>query len=160
MHGRPLHSRLQTEQFHVLSFEGPDAYARAGGISTRISGLVDALAQLGHETHLWFVGDPDQPGHERQGRVVLHRWCQWISRHHPAGVYAGEEQKCADYAASLPPYLLSHELMPLLAAGGRAVVLAEEWQTVDAVLHLDALLKRAGLRERVTMFWNANNTFG
>jgi glycosyltransferase involved in cell wall biosynthesis len=40
------------------------------------------------------------------------------------------------------------------------VILAEEWHTVDAVLHLDWLLGRAGLRERVAMLWNANNTFG
>jgi glycosyltransferase involved in cell wall biosynthesis len=31
---------------------------------------------------------------------------------------------------------------------------------VDAVLHLDELLRRAGLRDRVAMFWNANNIFG
>jgi hypothetical protein len=49
-------------QFHVLSFEGPDAYARAGGIATRISGLTQALAALGYETHLWFVGDPHFSG--------------------------------------------------------------------------------------------------
>jgi hypothetical protein len=46
------------EQFHILSFEGPDPYARAGGIATRITGLARALAGAGHETHLWFVGDP------------------------------------------------------------------------------------------------------
>jgi glycosyltransferase involved in cell wall biosynthesis len=40
-----------------------------------------------------------------------------------------------------------------------AVVLAEEWQTVAAVLHLDWLLRDAGLRHRVTILWNANNTF-
>jgi glycosyltransferase involved in cell wall biosynthesis len=39
-------------------------------------------------------------------------------------------------------------------------VLAEEWQTVNAVLHLDILLRRAGLRDRVAIFWNANNVFG
>ena len=27
---------LRREQFHILSFEGPDAYSRAGGIATRI----------------------------------------------------------------------------------------------------------------------------
>jgi hypothetical protein len=26
-------------QFHVLPFEGPDAYVRAGGLATRVSGL-------------------------------------------------------------------------------------------------------------------------
>ena len=40
------------------------------------------------------------------------------------------------------------------------MVLAEEWQTVDAVLHLHWLLRYRGMRDRVTMLWNANNTFG
>jgi len=39
-------------------------------------------------------------------------------------------------------------------------VLAEEWQTAGAVLHLHRLLEDSGLRKRVTMAWNANNTFG
>jgi glycosyltransferase involved in cell wall biosynthesis len=39
------------------------------------------------------------------------------------------------------------------------VVLAEEWHTVDAVLHLDWLLRNARIRDQVSIFWNANNTF-
>ena len=39
-------------------------------------------------------------------------------------------------------------------------ILAEEWQTVDAVLHLDWLLRAAGVREQASILWNANNTFG
>jgi YHS domain-containing protein len=54
-------------QFHIFPFEGPDAYSRAGGIATRVEGLARALADLRLETHLWFVGDPDLPGHEEQG---------------------------------------------------------------------------------------------
>jgi hypothetical protein len=94
-------------QFHILSFEGPDQYARTGGIASRISGLSVALAEAGFETHLWFIGDPSLAGHEGWGRLWLHRWCQWISQYHPAGVYDGEEGKRADYAASLPPFLLT-----------------------------------------------------
>ena len=146
-------------QFHILSFEGPDAYARAGGIASRITGLSETLAEAGFETHLWFVGDPYLPGHETRGQLQLHRWCQWISRYHPAGVYDGEEGKLADYAASLPPFLFREMLLPHLQRGGRAVVLAEEWHTVDAVLHLDWLLRGAAVRDQVTVFWNANNTF-
>jgi D-inositol-3-phosphate glycosyltransferase len=146
-------------QFHVLSFEGPDPYARAGGIGSRVSGLADALSRIGFETHLWFVGDPDLPGHESRGNLDLHRWCQWISRHHPAGVYDGEEGKRSDYASSLPPYL-RELLLPALHRGERATVLAEEWHTAGAVMHLDWLLREAGLRSRVTILWNANNTFG
>ena len=75
-------------------------------------------------------------------------------------MYDGEDTKCRDYAASLPPYLLENELRARLEAGEHAVILAEEWHTAPAVLHLDALLRKAGLRERVTLLWNANNTFG
>jgi glycosyltransferase involved in cell wall biosynthesis len=146
-------------QFHILSFEGPDPYARAGGIASRISGLSEALAEAGFETHLWFIGDPSFAGRERRGHLWLHRWCQWISQYHPAGVYDGEEGKRADYAASLPPFLLREVLLPHVEGGGHAVVLAEEWHTVDAVLHLDWLLRGAGVRNRVTIVWNANNTF-
>jgi len=39
-------------QFHLLSFEGPDGYSRAGGIASRIEGLARTLAGLGFETHL------------------------------------------------------------------------------------------------------------
>ena len=70
-------------QLHILSFEGPDPYARAGGIASRIGGLAQALAASGFETHLWFVGDPHLPGHESHGQLQLHRWCQWISLYHP-----------------------------------------------------------------------------
>jgi glycosyltransferase involved in cell wall biosynthesis len=148
-------------RFHILSFEGPDPYARAGGIASRIEGLSGTLADFGFDTHLWFVGDPDLPGHESRGPLTLHRWCQWISRYHPGGVYDGEEGKRADYAASLPPFLFQEVLAPALRDNDDPiVVMAEEWQTVDAVLHLDYLLRRGGLRERVRIFWNANNIFG
>ncbi|MGE0158707.1 MAG: glycosyl transferase family 1 [Gemmatimonadales bacterium] len=148
-------------QFHILSFEGPDAYSRAGGIASRLTGLASALADAGCETHFWFVGDPVLPGHEHQGALALHRWCQWISAHHPAGVYDGEERKEPDYASSLPPYLVREVLLPHLEnPAHRAVVLAEEWHTVHTVLHLDWLLRRTGIRERVRIVWNANNTFG
>jgi glycosyltransferase involved in cell wall biosynthesis len=154
-----VESSMSEIQFHLLSFEGPDGYARAGGIASRVSGLSEALAEAGFETHLWFVGDPHLPGHEKRGQLSWHRWCQWISRYHPAGVYDGEEGKRVDYAASLPPFLLRETLLPHLQRGGRAVVLAEEWQTADTVLHLDWLLRNAKVRERVVIFWNANNTF-
>ena len=70
-------STLDT-QFHILSFEGPDGYARAGGIASRITGLSEALAEAGLETHLWFVGDPALSGHEYREQLSWHRWCPWI----------------------------------------------------------------------------------
>ena len=119
------------------------------------------MAGAGFETHLWFVGDPDMEGYEVRGRLILHRWCQWISRYHPEGVYAGEEGKRADFVRTLPPILVNEILLPrLMDANEQAVILAEEWHTVDAVLHLDWLLRQSGIREKTAMLWNANNVFG
>jgi hypothetical protein len=125
----PLPPEEVNMQFHVLSFEGPDPYARAGGIASRVTGLTQALAAMGFETHLWFVGDAHLPGHETQDQLRLHRWCQWISRSHPLGVYDGEEGKRTDYAVSLPPFLFREVLLPHVQHGGQAVILAEEWHT-------------------------------
>jgi glycosyltransferase involved in cell wall biosynthesis len=147
-------------QFHLVSFEGPDGYSRAGGLASRVVGLTETLAARDLETHLWFVGDPGLPGEETAGRLRLHRWCQWISAHHLGGVYEGEEGKRNDFVASLPPALVQSVMLPHLSRGGRAVIMAEEWHTADAVLHLDWLLRRAGIRNRVTILWNANNLFG
>jgi glycosyltransferase involved in cell wall biosynthesis len=146
-------------QFHLMAFEGPDAYARVGGLASRVEGLARALASHDFEVHLWFIGDPDAPADECSDGVQLHRWCQWISRHHPRGVYDGEEGKRMDLCRSLPPQLAAR-LAPHLHGGGHAVVLAEEWQTADAITHLDFLLRRAGLRERASLLWNANHSFG
>ncbi len=67
--------------FCILSFEGPDLYARAGGLAVRATHLAETLARRGYLTHLFFVGDPYAPGLETRegGRLILHRWCQWIS---------------------------------------------------------------------------------
>jgi glycosyltransferase involved in cell wall biosynthesis len=154
-------SRASRLQFHLLSFEGPDRYARAGGLASRVTGLAEALAGRGFDTHLWFVGDPDLPGEDRAGRLVLHRWCQWISRCHPAGVYDGEWGKVNDYAASLPSHLVAGPLRRhLRPSSTRAVIVAEEWHTVPAVIRLDELLRQQGLRDRASILWNANNVFG
>jgi glycosyltransferase involved in cell wall biosynthesis len=147
-------------QIHLLSFEGPDAYSRIGGLATRVSGLCQALVAAGHETHLWFVGEPGLPGYERRDGLHLHRFCQWISQYFPKGVYDGEYNKVPDYAGALPPVLLRDWLEPHIAKGGQAVIMGEEWQTADAILHLDHLLRHMGFRQRVRTFWNANNVFG
>ena len=77
--------------FVIVSFEGPDPYSQAGGLGVRVSGLARTLAEQGHETHVFFIGDPALPGEERigDGRLVLHRWAQWISANCPLGVYDG-----------------------------------------------------------------------
>ena len=147
-------------QCHILSFEGPDPYAQAGGIASRINGLSIGLVNAGVDTHLWFVGDPNLPGHEISRGVHLHRWCQWISQYHPVGVYDGEEGKLSDYAASLPPYMLENFLLPAFQEEEHVLILAEEWHTVPAIFHLDWLLRGIDRRKSVTFLWNANNTFG
>jgi len=126
--------------FVILSFEGPDRYAHAGGLGSRVSELATALAGMGFETHLFFVGDPELPGLEARedGRLMLHRWCQWISHYHPHGVYDGEEGKLSDWERSLPPWLEKELLEPKVAAGGSVVIMAEEWHTVGSVLALNA----------------------
>jgi hypothetical protein len=104
-------------QFHVLSFEGYDPYACAGGLASRINGLVHTLAEVDYETHLWFVGDPQLPGHETQGRLQLHRWCQWISQYHPGGVYEGEE--ASDLTMPPPPAISLSRGAPASSAAGK-----------------------------------------
>jgi len=146
--------------FCLLSFEGPDRYARAGGLGVRVTHLANTLAARGHDTHLFFVGDPSKPGREthKNGRLTWHRWCQWISAYHPFGVYTAEEDKLRDWNDSLPPFLIEHVIEPALAAGRLPVILAEEWHTAEALIRLHDQLHAAGLAHRCVLFWNANNT--
>ncbi len=144
----------------ILSFEGPDRYSLAGGLGVRVSHLAKTLAQRGFETHLLFVGDPYAPGRESHldGRLSLHRWCQWISAHHPIGVYDDEEAKLRDFNDSVPSFLVEQVIRPALKAGKLPVVLAEEWHTAEALIQLSDQLHAAGLRKQCVLFWNANNT--
>ncbi len=148
--------------FVVLSFEGPDVYSQAGGLGVRVKGLSRTVAQLGFQTYLYFCGDPDLPGEESQenGRLVLRRWCQWISARHRGGVYDGEEEKIRDWNASLPPRLIDEVITPAVESGRNVVVLGEEWHTSWSMSLISDSLYYRGLRDRVVMLWNANNTFG
>ena len=148
--------------FVLLSFEGPDAYSRAGGLGARVSGLAWALAEEGYETHLVFVGSPELPGHETgcDGKLHLHRWCQWISRYHPGGVYDGEEGKLYDWDRSLPAWLEERLLPALVAVHRPVVVIGEEWQTSRTVIQLGGRAGERGWLGHMRFFWNANNTFG
>ncbi len=147
--------------FVLISFEGPDVYSQAGGLGVRVKGLSRALAQLGHQTHVFFVGDPDLPSEEshERGRLRYHRWCQWISAHHRGGVYDGEEEKLRDWNRSLPPAVIEGLIEPAIAAGNNVVLLGEEWQTAGTMNLISDSLYYRGLRDRVVMMWNANNTF-
>lgn len=147
--------------FVLLSFEGPDLYSRAGGLGSRVTELATTLAAMGFETHLFFIGDPNLPGHELlvSDRLQLHRWCQWISRYHPTGVYDGEEGKLYDWERSLPGWLEKEVLEPRIAAGGSVVVMGEEWQTTNSMVAIHRAALQRGWRNQVRLLWNANNTF-
>ena len=149
-------------EFILLSFEGPDPYAQAGGLGVRVANLAYALAGHGYRTHVFFIGDPDKPGYEEQidGRLILHRWCQWISAYYPWGVYDGEEDKLRDYTISVPAFIVDEIAGPAAARGKRLVVLAEDWHMAGSVIELSDRLYRAGLRKYAVLLWNANNTMG
>jgi len=145
----------------VLSFEGPDRYAMVGGLGVRATELAIALDDAGTRTDLIFVGDPNLEAVESRGRALtLRRWGQWISAYHPGGVYDGQWGKIEDYTHSVPPFIRDSIVRPAADRRERVLIMAEDWQVVPAVLRLDHLLREAGLRERVTIAWNANNTYG
>jgi hypothetical protein len=147
--------------FVIVSFEGRDPYSLAGGLGVRVANLSETLADMGFPVHVFFIGDPKLPGEEvsQDGRLVLHRWCQWISHYYPQGVYQGENQKLYDFNKSLPPYVTDNIIKPAVAAGKLVVILSEEWQTAEVVCRFNDLLRSKGIRDDVVMLWNANNTF-
>lgn len=152
----------QKTVFVILSFEGPDVYSQAGGLGVRVKGLSRELARLGYQTYLYFCGDPDLPSEEdlEEGRLHYRRWCQWISALHRGGVYDGEEGKIRDWNQSLPAHVIDTVITPAVAAGAYVVLLGEEWHTSWSMKLISDLLYYRGLRDRVVMLWNANNTFG
>ncbi len=145
----------------ILAFEGPDRYSMIGGLGVRATELALALGENGFKTTLIFVGDPEKaPVEGFAPNVELRRWCQWISKYHPGGVYDGEHGKIDDYAQSAPAFIVSEIVKPAHRRGERVLVLAEDWQVVPAVLRLDRALAEAGLRGAASVAWNANNTYG
>ena len=148
--------------FILLSFEGRDSYSMAGGLGVRVTHLSQTLAKEGFTTHLFFIGDPHLKGEETGwgGKLVLHRWCQWISQYYPSGVYQGENEKIFDFNESIPPFVLNNIIKPASRDDKIVVILAEEWHTAEAVCRLGNLLQKSGLRDKVIIFWNANNIFG
>ena len=148
--------------FVILSFEGPDVYSQAGGLGVRVKGLSRGLARMGYTTYLYFCGDPDLPGEEEveDGRLHLRRWCQWISAQHRGGVYDGEEGKIRDWNYSLPSSLIQNVIEPAVKAGQYVVILGEEWHTSWSMRLISDALYYRGIRDRVVMLWNANNTYG
>ncbi len=147
--------------FLLLSFEGPDHYSLAGGLGVRVTNLSQTLSYLGFPTHLIFVGDPRLKGEELSngGKLILHRWCQWISQYYPSGVYQGENEKLYDFNESVPWFVMEHIIKPAVAQDKLVIILGEEWHTTEAMCRISDLLRSNSLRDKVVMFWNANNTF-
>lgn len=141
----------------LVAFEGPDRYSFVGGLATRMNDLAAALVARGHRVRHVFVGDPALPHLEERegGRLILERWCQWISAYHPRDVYDGEDGKYLDFSRTVPPHLAE-----VVAADRdtRTVLLFEDWQTAAAAIGTSTLLAAGGVRAPV--FWNANNTYG
>jgi glycosyltransferase involved in cell wall biosynthesis len=145
----------------LLSFEGPDPYSMVGGLGTRVTELSGALAETGVGTTLLFVGDPfREPAERPAANLEYRRWCQWISMYYPGGVYDGEVAKMNDFTASVPPFVAETIVQPAAARGESILIIAEDWQTAPAAIALDALLRERRLRDRATLTWNANNTYG
>jgi glycosyltransferase involved in cell wall biosynthesis len=154
--------RPENTVFALVCFEGPDRYSNAGGLGVRVTELSAELAALGFPTHLYFVGDPGSPAEEwrEDGRLIYHRWCQWISKYYPRGVYDGEDAKLPDFAASLPHAMLHDLALPTFDAGKHLVVLSEEWHTASTACNISDALHGAGLRDQALLLWNANNSMG
>lgn len=151
---------MNNVKFVLLSLEGPDLYALAGGLGVRAKELSSCLASLGFETHLYFMGDPNLPAVEHHGNLVIHRWCQWLSALNPGGVYMGEAEKINDLANSWPKSVIDDVVAPGVANGVSTVFLIEEWQTVGAAINLAKALTERGLDDRAVILWNANNLYG
>ena len=157
------YSNITTDntEFILISFEGPDCYSTAGGLGVRVQNLARTLADTGFVTHVFFIGDPDLPGEESldDGKLILHRWCQWISKYHPGGVYDGEEGKLADFNGSIPGFVTERVAKPAIDKGKLVVILGEEWQTAEVMCRISDKLYDAGVRNKAILLWNANNTY-
>ena len=150
----------ENTEFVLLSFEGPDQpYSQAGGLGVRVTNLCVALARLGFQTHLFFVGDPDLPGFEEReaGLLRLNRWNQWQSRYHRGGVYDNEDWKITEYQDTIPHHVTQFVVRPAVDAGKRVVIIAEEWHTAETLARLSDSLHFLGLRGECILMWNANN---
>jgi glycosyltransferase involved in cell wall biosynthesis len=152
--------RPETLEILMVSFEGPDQYSLAGGLGVRARGLTQAFAAAGYATTLAFVGDPSLPAEETVHGVRLLRWCQDVSRHHPAGVYDGERAKLDALVRTLPQAVIERVIVPAAGRGHVVAVLCEEWHTATFCQALADSLHGLDLRRRCVLVWNANNHFG
>lgn len=149
----------QNTVFVLLCFEGPDVYSTAGGLGTRVTELSESLAMQGYTTHLIFIGDPYKPGIETRvdGKLILKRWSQWVSKYYPNGVYQGEEQKLYDYNESVPYHVYNEIVKPAMAENKMVVIMGEDWHTAEAMCRTSDLLNWFGARRQVLLLWNLNS---
>jgi len=145
--------------FVLMCFEGPDIYSTAGGLGTRVTELSEALATQGYTTHLIFIGDPTKPSVEARvdGRLILERWSQWVSKYYLNGVYDGEEQKLYDFNESVPYHIYNEIVRPAVASGKTVVIMGEDWHTAEAMCRTSDLMNWFGVRQKVLMLWNLNS---
>ncbi|HEX6480296.1 MAG TPA: glycosyltransferase [Ktedonobacteraceae bacterium] len=145
--------------FVMLSFEGPDVYSTAGGLGTRVTELSEALATQGYTTYLFFIGDPSKPATETRvdGRLILKRWSQWVSKYYLNGVYDGEEQKLYDFNDSVPYHVYNEIVRPAVTQGKTVVIMGEDWHTAEVMTRTSDLLNWFGVRQKVLMLWNLNS---
>jgi glycosyltransferase involved in cell wall biosynthesis len=145
--------------FVMLSFEGPDVYSTAGGLGTRVTELGEALATQGYTTHLIFIGDPFKPSVEERvnGRFILKRWSQWVSKYYPNGVYDGEEQKLYDYNETVPYHIYNEIVRPAVAMGKLVVIMGEDWHTAEVMCRTSDVLHWFSVRQKALLLWNLNS---
>jgi glycosyltransferase involved in cell wall biosynthesis len=150
---------VENTLFVLLSFDGPDVYSTAGGLGTRVSELSEALATLGYTTHLIFIGDPFKPSTEElfDGRLILKRWSQWVSKYYLNGAYDGEEQKLYDFNESVPYHIYNEIVRPAVAQGKTVVIMGEDWHTAEVMTRTSDLLNWFGVRQKAIMLWNLNS---
>jgi glycosyltransferase involved in cell wall biosynthesis len=150
---------VENTLFVLLSFEGPDVYSTAGGLGTRVSELSEALATQGYTTHLIFIGDPFKPSTEElfDGRLILKRWSQWVSKYYLNGAYDGEEQKLYDFNESVPYHIYNEIVRPAVAQGKTVVIMGEDWHTAEVMTRTSDLLNWFGVRQKAIMLWNLNS---
>ena len=149
----------QNTVFVLLCFEGPDVYSTAGGLGTRVTELSEALATQGYTTHLIFIGDPYKPNVETriEGKLILKRWSQWVSKYYPNGVYQGEEQKLYDFNESVPYHVYNEIVRPAMAENKTVVIMGEDWHTAEVMCRTSDLLNWFGARRKVLLLWNLNS---
>ena len=150
-----------TLDFVLLSFEGPDQYAMAGGLGVRMKELALELARQGFRTHLIFVGDPHLPAQESPSRTSPCTAGRSGSRRTiPPGSTTARRPSSSTGTSSSPdssPRSLSGRRRK---EGRLTAILAEEWHTAYSTCQISDRLWAAGLRDKAIILWNANNVMG